>query len=310
MFTSRTPADCVGTDTLDPLLLAFDQLLAIESSDAVIRRAIELARDRIGLVRVSIYVIDRCRHLMLGTWGSDSSGAILDEHHVMYAVSGLERTAFRPCLDGSPYTVFEGCLIVEHGSQRTEVANPGWVTCTPIGWGERVIGMMLNDAGPFSLAFDDAKQAKAAILCSVLSAALGSLDRAGSITTDRLSIHRLVMATVSMLAQDPGVHVSEIAEQLAVSSRRLTRLFEATLGVSLGEYRNRVRLDRVALLLARGSTTLPDAAIAAGFASYAQFQHVARMFRWMAQLDQLSHECRPPRSRARRASSVSRGDAF
>ena len=307
MFTSRTPADCVGTDTLDPLLLAFDQLLAIESSDAIIRRAIELARDRIGLVRVSIHVFDRCRHLMLGTWGSDSSGAILDEHHVMFAVSGLARTAFRPYLEGAPYTVFEGCLIVEHGSRRTEVANPGWVTCTPIGWGEHVIGMMLNDAGPFSFAFDDAKQAKAAILCSVLSAALGSLARAGSIRTDRLPIHRLVMATVSMLAQDPGVHVSEIAEQLAVSSRRLTRLFDATLGIPLGEYRNRVRLDRVALLLARGNTSLTDASVAAGFASYAQFQHVARMFRWM---DQLSQECPPRRSRARRASSVSRPDVF
>ena len=31
---------------------------------------------------------------MLGTWGSDSTGAILDEHHVMLAMSGFDREAF------------------------------------------------------------------------------------------------------------------------------------------------------------------------------------------------------------------------
>jgi len=223
---SREPANGVGPDSLDPLLLALDELLAIESSDAIIRRAIELARAQIGLVRVSIYVIDRCRHLMLGTWGPDSSGAFLDEHHVMYAMCGLDRAAFRPDLEGAPYAVFEGCLIVEQQSRRTKVASPGWVSCTPIGCGENVTGMMFNDAGPSYAAFDEAKQAKAAILCSVLGAALGSLARARSAKTDRLPMHRHVMAAVAMLAQDPGVGVDQIAQQLAVSSRGLTRLFE------------------------------------------------------------------------------------
>jgi transcriptional regulator GlxA family with amidase domain len=157
--------------------------------------------------------------------------------------------------------------------------------------------MMFNDAGPSYAAFDEAKQARAAILCSVLGAALGSLARARSAKTDRLPMHRHVMATVAMLAQDPGVGVNQIARQLAVSARSLTRLFEATLGLSLGEYRNRVRLDRVALLIAKGHTSLRDAAIAAGFASYAQFQQISRMFRWKALFDRLSEECRPPSSR-------------
>jgi AraC-like DNA-binding protein len=290
---ARTPSNAVGPGGLDPLLLALDELLAIESSDAIIRRAIELARDRIGLVPVSIYVLDRCQHLMLGTWGSDSSGAILDEHHVMYAASGLDPAAFRPDLEGVPYTVFEACLIVEHRSRQTEVASPGWVTCTPIGCGENVIGMMFNDAGPSYAAFDETKQAKAAILCSVLGAALGSLTRARNARTRRWPLHRTVMAAVAMLAQDPGVDVRQIARQLGVGSRRLTRLFEATLGVALGEYRNRMRLDRVALLIAKGHTSLPDAAIAAGFASYAQFEQISRMFRWKALLERLSREGRP-----------------
>ena len=293
---SDTAASTVYPDGLDSLLFALDELPAIESADATIRRAIELARDRIGLVRASIYVIDRCRHFMLGTWAYDSSGALLDEHHVMYAVSDLDRATFRPGLEGAPYKVFEGCLIVEQRSHEMEVASPGWVTCTPIACGDDVIGMMFNDAGTSHAAFDETKQAKTAILCSVLGAALGSLARARNAATGRLPMHRHVMTAVAMLAQDPGVGVSQIAQRLAVSARGLTRLFEAALGVSLEDYRNRLRLDRVALLIAKGRMTLPDAAVTAGFASYAQFQRVSRRFRWMALLERGADECRAPRS--------------
>jgi AraC-like DNA-binding protein len=292
---SRTPANTVGADSVDAFARGVGELVAIESCDAVIKRAIELARDRIGLVSASIYVMDRCRHLMFGTWGSDSSGAILDEHHVMYAVSRVDRAALRPDPEGAPYTVFEGCLMVEHRSRQTEVASPGWVACTPISCGEDVIGVMFNDAGPSHAALDEAKQARAVMLCSVLGVSLGSLSRASSAGSDRLPVHRLVMAAVAMLAQDPGVGVSHIAQQLAVSSRSLTRLFETTLGVSLGEYRNRVRLDQVAMLIAKGHTSLADAAIAAGFASYKQFLQISRMFRWKALLDRQSQQRRSRR---------------
>ena len=32
---------------------------------------------------------------MLGTWGSDLSGRLVDEHQIMYAVSDPDREAFR-----------------------------------------------------------------------------------------------------------------------------------------------------------------------------------------------------------------------
>ncbi len=278
-------------DDLEPLLSAVAQLLTTENADALLRRAVELARDRIGLVRVSIYVLDECRHLMLGTWGSDSQGAIVDEHHVMCAMN-TEQKAFHPDEEGVPYRVFDGCLIVEHQPEGTKVVARGWVTCTPLLCGQDVIGMMFNDAGPSHTAFDEGKQAQAAILCSLLGAALGSLPgtrEVGTVTTNRLPAHRLVMASVAMLAQDPGVRAEQIARRLAVGPLSLKRLFEATLGVSLAEYRNRLRLDRFAFLMAKGRTSLSDAAVAAGFASFTQLQQVAVRFRGMALLKRLAH---------------------
>ena len=72
--------------------------------------------------------------------------------------------------------------------------------------------MMFNDAGPSYVAFDQEKQAQAAILCSLLGAAFGSLAGTRSATarrTTRLPTHRLVMATVAALAQDPGIRLDD-----------------------------------------------------------------------------------------------------
>ena len=128
------------------------------------------------------------------------------------------------------------------------------------------------------------------MLCSVLGPALASLARTKTkdVPSGPAPAHRLVMASIAMIAQDPGVGVDQIARRLAVSRQRVTRLFEATLRVSLPEYRNRTRLDRVAFLIAQGGTNLAEAAVAAGFKSYAQFQQVSRTFRWMALLKRLS----------------------
>jgi hypothetical protein len=214
---------------------AFGLLLTIEEPDALIRRAVELARDTIGLVRVSIYVRDQGQHYMRGTWASDCRGDILDEHHVMYATTKIDETFVRDG-ESAQYSVFDDCLIVDHGLPGTAAASRAWVTSTPIRYGKAVIGLMVNDAGPSCAAFDEAKQARAAILCSLLGTALGSLagrQELGTVTAGRLPTHRL----------------------------------------------DRLRLDRVAFLIANGRTSLADAAIAAGFETHEQFQRVSKAFR-------------------------------
>jgi hypothetical protein len=93
---------------LASLLSAFDEILALEETDAILRRAAELAIDRIGLKRAGIFLLDRQRNAMLGTWGTDIAGAIVDEHHIMYDVSDTDREAFRRAEeDGEHFTVFE-----------------------------------------------------------------------------------------------------------------------------------------------------------------------------------------------------------
>ncbi len=265
------------------LLEAFDEIHALDDPNLMLRRAIELARDRIGLQRAGIFVLDRSHNLMLGTWGMDLKGNVVDEHHLMYDLSETDREAFRRSEEeAAHFTVFENCPIVEHHQGETRIAGRGWVACTPIRSTRAAVGIMFNDAALTDAPVDEAKQAHAAILCSLLGTMLdpmrGSLS-SGAGGPGESPGHRLVASTVGMLAKDPAMGGKEIAAGLDISLSRLSRVFKAEMGMSLVEYRNRLRLDRFSVLLDRGRTNLLEAALAAGFGSYAQFHRVFRALR-------------------------------
>lgn len=69
----------------------------------------------------------------------------------------------------------------------------------------------------------------------------------------------------------------ELARHTGLSAARLSRLFKQQTGVSLVEFRNRLRLGRFLQLYGTGQRlTMLDAALAAGFGSYPQFHRVFR----------------------------------
>jgi AraC-like DNA-binding protein len=279
---------------LASLLATFDEILAVDDADQILKRAVELALERIGLMRAGVFLFDRHRNLMLGTWGTDLQGAIVDEHHIMYDVSDTDREAFRRAeAEGQHFTVFDNCPIVEHRKGKTQVVGRGWVACTPIRSARAPIGILFNDTGLTGKPVDEAKQAHTAILCSLLGTLLdpvrGSLGRGASMTRESPS-HRLVTATVAMLAKDPAMGGKEIAGKLDISLSRLARVFKAEMGMSLVEYRNRLRLARFSVLLDRGRTNLLEAALAAGFGSYAQFHRVFRALRHTTPRDYLRRQ--------------------
>ena len=260
------------------LLSAFDEIRALDDPDAILRRAVELARDRIGLLRVAIFLLDRRRDLMLGAWGSDLEGRVVDEHQIMYAVSDVDREAFRRAQEeGAPFTVFDDCPIVEHRGGRTSIKGRGWVACTPIRSAHAVIGMLFNDAGLSGAPVDAARQAHAAILCSMLGAVLDptrGLRGLGDVAFGESSGRGLAAAAAQLLAKEPGLGGGDIAARLDVTSGRLARVFKAETGLSLVDYRNQLRLERFGALVDAGHTNLLSAALTAGFGSYAQFYRV------------------------------------
>ena len=80
---------------LASLLSAFDELLTLDDTDKILRRAVELARERIGFSRAGLFLLDETRNVMLGTWGTDLDGNLVDERHVMYDLGETNRKVFR-----------------------------------------------------------------------------------------------------------------------------------------------------------------------------------------------------------------------
>jgi len=156
------------------------------------------------------------------------------------------------------------------------VVGRGWVCCTPIRSGLEMLGMMFNDAGLTGAQIDDAKQVRGAVLCSLLGTALDVARRRGQTqaTAHVAARSPAVVRAAQLLAKDPTLTSRELGAKLRLSASRMARLFKAEMGMSLVEYRNRLRLERFFTLLDERSENLLEAALHAGFGSYAQFHRV------------------------------------
>ncbi len=267
---------------LSSLLSALDEIVACDHADVMLKRAVEIARERIGLARVSVYMRDEPCGVMRGTWGTDLEGVTIDEHSITYDFSPSDRGVYqRAARDGVFWTVVENAPLVVHLPAETRVVGRGWVCCTPIRSAWEPLGMMFNDAGLTGAPLDDAKQAKAAVLCSLLGTALDLARRRGdSWDTARISARSPVaVKAAQLLANDPAMTGAELGATLGLSASRMARVFKSEMGVSLVEYRNRLRLERFSTLLDRRGENLLDAALGAGFGSYAQFHRVFQELR-------------------------------
>jgi len=219
---------------LASILAAFDELLSLEESDVILRRAVELAREKLGLKRVGLFLLDEPRKVMLGTWGTDLEGHTVDEHRVMYDLGGNDREAFRRARDGVHFTVIENCPIVEQLETSTHVVGRGWVVCTPIRSARADIGMLFNDAGLSGEPVDEEKQTRAAILCSLLGTVLDLTHheperrQPGPLAA---SSHPMVVHALRLLAKDPNQRPATAKEVIDCPSCRET-FFAKKLSVS------------------------------------------------------------------------------
>jgi len=90
-----------------------------------------------------------------------------------------------------------------------------------------------------------------------------------------ISLHPSVARAVFALQRDAGCDLPALAERTGLSASRLSRLFAEQIGQSVTAFRNRVRVERFLEHYGDGHRrTMLDAALEAGFGSYAQFNRV------------------------------------
>jgi len=268
--------------TLPDLLRELDEMVALENSDQMLRRAVELCRQRIGLERAGIFLLEPDTTQMLGTWGTGAGGAIVSEHHVMYEIGASDRGVFERADTGvARYAIFENCPLVVHLEDETRIIGRAWVACTPLRSARGPVGMLFNDGGETQQAFDEGKQTQAVILCAVLGAILdltrdGTLGRKAAHEPASAPKNSKVVAAVRLMATQISLDAGALAKQVGMSPSHLARLFKQDMGLSLLEYRQRQRLERFFALVDAEGGNLLAAALDAGFGSYAQFHRVFR----------------------------------
>jgi AraC-like DNA-binding protein len=244
--------------------------------DQVLRQSVEFARSAIPLERASIFLVSPNGQSMLGTWGTDVRGQITDEHDLTFEIDDTTRQVFARYAQGYAWLVYEDCPLIVHEGGRSRALRRGWLGCTAIVGGGEPIGVLFNDSAISGAPVDESKQARAALLCSLLGHALepcrAYLFEPG--LGEGKPRHPLVCGATQLLARDPSLSFEELAKRLKVSRGHLTRSFKRYADTSIVDYRNEQRLAQ--FLDQVGRKALLDAALGAGFGSYAQFHRVFR----------------------------------
>ena len=264
------------------LLRKLTPLFRVRHPDDLAKRAVELALGALGLVRAGMYFYDDRLDLMVGTWGTDLGRTVIDEHYAMFRLGERGRWAFGRATSGEAlWTVVENCPIIVNDTTSTRVVGRGWSVCTPICSERGPLGALYNDAGLTRARVDPRKQANAALLCALVGMLLAEMPRSRgrSFVSGLAAPHPAVTKAARMLGHDPSMSGADLAAQLQVSPGRFARVFKSEMGVSMVRYRNQLRLERFVKIMDGGGSNMHDAALAAGFGSYAQFHRVFQALR-------------------------------
>jgi len=264
------------------LVRDFAPLFGARHPDDLAKRTVELSLSVAGLVRAGLYFYDDRLELMVGTWGTDLRRKVVEEHYAMFRVDEPGRAAFEQAASGDAlWTAVEDCPLIVNAPNGTRVVGRGWAVCTPICAGGRTLGALYNDPGLTRTRIDPRKQENTAVLCALAGMLLAEMPRSRgrSFVAGFAAPHPAVTKATRILADDPSLSASYLAEHLQVSPGRFARVFKSEMGVSLVQYRNQLRLERFVKLMDGGGKTMRDAARAAGFGSYAQFHRVFQTLR-------------------------------
>jgi hypothetical protein len=162
------------------ILVASNELMQVAQADAFYRRAVELAREQLGLERCGLWVQMEDSTKIRGTFGTNRQGRTVDESYVVRpkgpAWLELERTVAlgEPHwvkLAGHPHVHIEQARVVEIGH--------GWVVATPVFGGRKLLGVFFNDTALSGAPLDETRQELIFVYCAMVgSLMLSRVDSA------------------------------------------------------------------------------------------------------------------------------------
>lgn len=195
-----------------------DELIAHPDLDSVYRRAIELARERLGLERCAIMLSDGLH--VFGTFGTDMHGETTDERSHRLPLDATWRERFRLRGPQEP----RWSLSLEHfqhwSGSAMQPKGQGWVAITPIQTARKAIGVFCNDSAISRMPFDPVKQelvaVYASLIANIVERKLAEAERARLATAVEQSAEAVVICNLNGTI----TYVNPAFERMSGYSRR------------------------------------------------------------------------------------------
>ncbi|MGQ9525950.1 MAG: SpoIIE family protein phosphatase, partial [Armatimonadota bacterium] len=213
-------------DGMRAVVSAANELIACPDMDTVLRRAVELARERIGLERCAIFLDEGDR--LRGTYGTDRLGRTTDETQQVFTKDDYWSQLLQLPSDGPARWTVRDEMRLEWDGQRSVPIGRGWVAVTPIlQSASQLIGALVNDAAISGAPVDVAKQEIALVYCSLLGNILQrkrAEEQVGRMAAELEA--RVAQRTTELESANAALH-AQIAERRKAEKERARLAEEA-----------------------------------------------------------------------------------
>ena len=154
------------TALLRAVVAMTDELIDAPDVDTLCRRAVELSRERLGLERCSIHLLEG--EELRGTYGTNREGLTTDEREIRFACPGrLEGLMVSRSAQRRPWAV-RSAPLSDYGPEGRSAGAVGWLAETLIEADRDVVGLFANDTAGSGRELELEQQEAVAILCSLL----------------------------------------------------------------------------------------------------------------------------------------------
>jgi PAS domain S-box-containing protein len=169
-----------------------DELTSYNSLDILLKRAVELPRERLNIDRASIFMIDEENKKLTGTYGTNSKGETTEQHLRMYDFSSEQMMNLGK--NNHQWSKHEMDYI-EWSENESKVFGRGPMGFIPVATRDKVLGILFNDNAISKRPFDEVTQQILTVYCSHLG---NIIMRKKAETALRDSEHRMRRITDNM----------------------------------------------------------------------------------------------------------------
>ncbi len=167
-----------------------DALLNIDDYDLLLRRAVELPRERLGIERCSIYLqVDK--HHMIGTFGTNKHGVTTDERDISILIQEHDQICAYLEQTGERWFYERRMLTDTNNGEYTKLFE-GELVRTPIMMLGENSGVFFNDNGITGKAISIQKQELLAVYCTLLGNILQRKNAELSLSAERSLLKALM----------------------------------------------------------------------------------------------------------------------